>query len=86
MVPGFCRGSVCKEAHVVVSAHATVQAVWDLRAHPAMSTIFTAVYSDLRGKPVRDFATSLDAVNLRPPVRPYHDEDTPDWAHLDLGR
>lgn len=56
--------------------------VWEIRTDPRIRHIFETVYSDLRGYEVTDFVTSIDAVNVHPPIGPYQ-EDSKDWAHLD---
>ena len=33
-----------------------------------------------------EFVTSIDAVNVRPPIGPYYDPRAPDWAHFDCAR
>jgi hypothetical protein len=35
---------------------------------------------------VSEFVTSIDAVNMRPPIGPYYDPRAPDWAHFDCAR
>jgi hypothetical protein len=35
---------------------------------------------------VSEFVTSIDAVNVRPPIGPYYDPRAPDWAHFDCAR
>ncbi len=40
----------------------------------------------MQGREVRDFVTSIDAVNLRPPIGPYYNPAAPDWAHFDCAR
>jgi hypothetical protein len=62
-------------------------AAWRVRAHPAVRDVFTKVYSGLRGARVEEFVTSIDGVNVRPPVAPFYDaDDGADWAHFDLTR
>lgn len=63
-----------------------VRAAWEVRADPRVATLFEAAYSSLRESPVTQFVTSIDGVNLRPPVPPYHDPQAQDWAHFDVGR
>jgi hypothetical protein len=55
---------------------------WPVRGSEEVSTIFKEVYSDLRGHPVTELVTSLDAINVRPPIPPFA-QDTGDWAHVD---
>lgn len=63
--------------------------VWKVRSDKRMKSIFSSVYSQLRGYEIDDFVTSIDAVNLHPPIGPYAPEleegkiDEKDWAHLD---
>jgi hypothetical protein len=61
-------------------------AVTAIRADPRVQKIFTIIYSNLRGKPVTEFVSSLDGVNIRPPVPPYYNESMTDWAHIDISR
>ena len=61
-------------------------AAWRVRTHPAVRDVFTKVFSGLRGEPVREFVTSVDGVNVRPPVAPFYEPDGDDWAHFDLTR
>eukprot|EP00050_Salpingoeca_kvevrii_P012539 m.23372 g.23372 ORF g.23372 m.23372 type:complete len:342 (-) comp4107_c0_seq1:93-1118(-) len=56
--------------------------VWELRADERVRSIFTEMYSALRGRRVEDYVVSLDGINVRPPARPFHRPDE-DWAHLD---
>ncbi len=64
-----------------------VKAAWDLRCDERVHSVFRAAYSSLRGRAVDDFTTSIDAVNVRPPVAPFYDADSSrDWAHFDLTR
>lgn len=63
--------------------------VWKVRSDKRMKSIFSSVYSSLRGYEIDDFVTSIDAVNLHPPIGPYSsglekgEIDNSDWAHLD---
>jgi hypothetical protein len=42
------------------------------------------LYSNLRGYEIDDFVTSLDGLNFKPPIEPFHvDDDKNDWAHVD---
>lgn len=59
--------------------------VWHLRTDPRVREIFTAFYSNFRGKQVDDFVCSADGVNVRPPIGPFH-RDGHDWAHLDQSK
>ena len=63
-----------------------VRPAWEVRSDDRIRRVFAAAYSNLRGYPVDDFVTSIDAVNVRPPVAPYHYPETRDWAHFDLTR
>jgi|GEM_PF-3903149 len=65
---------------------AGVPAVWNVRASPAVSTVFSSVYSALRGKPAGPMFTSIDGINLRGARDRAHTERTADWAHLDQTR
>jgi uncharacterized membrane protein YgcG len=53
------------------------------RGDPIVRALFRAAYSDLRGRPVTDTVSSLDGVNIRPPIAPFYDEYTEDWPHID---
>lgn len=57
--------------------------VWAVRTDPRVRAVFEAAYTVLRGKPVTDFATSCDGLNLRPYGAPFRTAATKDWAHLD---
>lgn len=61
-------------------------AVTSIRSDPRVREVFTMVYSNLRKEPVTEFVSSLDGVNVRPPVAPYYDESMRDWAHIDISR
>lgn len=61
-------------------------AVTNIRSDPRVREVFTTVYSDIRGKPVTEFVSSLDGVNIRPPVAPFYDDSMRDWAHIDISR
>ena len=61
-------------------------AVSDLRADPRCETLFRLLYTELHGEPVEEVVTSVDGVNIRPPVEPLHDDRTEDWPHVDVSR
>jgi len=53
-----------------------------VRSSPIIEEIFKDVYSNFRGKPISQTITSLDAINVRPPIPPFA-EGNQDWAHYD---
>jgi hypothetical protein len=55
--------------------------VWAVRLDPRVRRVFEAVYSCLRGRRVRNLATSCDGLNVRPSGPPF--DKGKDWAHLD---
>jgi hypothetical protein len=61
----------------------TFPAVLQIRSHPKICQIFREIYSYLRGKEIRKFFTSMDGINVRPPVAPFYTKKSKDWAHLD---
>jgi uncharacterized membrane protein YgcG len=61
-------------------------AVANLRADPRCSTLFQLLYSHLHGTDVKELVTSVDGVNIRPPVEPFHTDRTEDWPHVDVSR
>lgn len=57
---------------------------WEFRSDPRIHKIFKTLYSDLRGHEVDEFVTSLDGLNFKPPIAPFHSSDEKnDWAHVD---
>ncbi len=59
--------------------------LWKVRTDTRVRDIFETLYSDLRGKSVKDFYCSIDGMTVRPPVKSFHTTDgyPSDWAHLD---
>lgn len=58
--------------------------VWAIRANDNIRTIFETLYSDVRGKEIKDFIVSGDGINLKPgTIGPYTTNKSRDWAHLD---
>ena len=55
---------------------------WPVRSSPIIEEVFKDVYSNLREKPISQTITSLDAINVRPPIPPFA-EANHDWAHYD---
>jgi hypothetical protein len=61
--------------------------VIEIRSSDRVNQVFQAAYSELREEKVSDFVSSLDGINLRPPIAPFYDaRTTEDWAHLDIGQ
>jgi hypothetical protein len=59
-------------------------AVLEIRTDDRIREIFEIVYSNLRETPVKDFFTSMDGINVKPPIPPFqNDSESKDWAHLD---
>mmetsp|Transcript_24937 Transcript_24937/g.69851 ORF Transcript_24937/g.69851 Transcript_24937/m.69851 type:complete len:266 (-) Transcript_24937:313-1110(-) len=58
-------------------------AVWGIRADPRIRKVFEAAYSHLRGYDCTDFYCSMDGMTVHPPIGPFADEISTDWAHLD---
>ena len=56
---------------------------WPVRSDPKVIGLFHDAYSRLRGHPVTETVTSLDGINIRPPIAPFTGANDPDWAHLD---
>merc|ERR1719238_578926 len=44
---------------------------WPVRGSPQVNTVFKDAYSALRGNPVTELVTSLDGINVRPPLPPF---------------
>lgn len=57
--------------------------VWTIRSHNNVRTIFEMLYSDVRGKPIKDFMVSGDGINIRPNINPIHKSTSNDWPHVD---
>ena len=58
--------------------------VWKIRTDPRVRRVFEAAYHDLRdGRKIKDFVSSCDGINIRPPGPPFYTDDAKDWAHLD---
>lgn len=51
--------------------------VWDVRTHPNVKDVYSLVYG------TTDLVPSIEMINVRPPISPYHDPTKPDWAHTD---
>jgi hypothetical protein len=60
--------------------------VADMRSHPRCVHLFRVLHSELRGVAVDELVTSIDGINIRPPVEPFHDDRTEDWPHVDVSR
>lgn len=59
-------------------------AVWSIRSHPNVRSIFEILYSDLRGEQITDFIVSSDGINIKPGcIGPYTKPSSVDWPHLD---
>lgn len=56
---------------------------WELRTSHELHRINSVLYSGLRGKRVDEFVTSIDGINVKPPIAPFAEPGKPDWAHLD---
>lgn len=56
---------------------------WPIRSAPEVVAIFQEAYTALRGEPVVELVSSLDAINIRPPIKPFTTPSAKDWAHID---
>jgi len=58
---------------------------WPIRQDPRMSDLFKQLYTELRGEPVEELISSIDGINIRPPIGPFFEGPSPqkDWAHVD---
>jgi hypothetical protein len=57
-------------------------AVWSIRSHPRVKTIFQILYSDLKGDLQDEFIVSSDGINIKPgSIGPF--DNHRDWAHVD---
>lgn len=56
---------------------------WPLRQDPKVSEIFSNLYSHVREKPIQDMVTSIGSINIRPPIKPFFNSNSKDWAHVD---
>lgn len=59
---------------------------WSVRQDPRVNNIFKELYTYIRDYEVDELVTSIDAINIRPPIEPFCDDKTADWAHLDQTR
>ena len=55
---------------------------WPVRGSSQVSQIFREAYSGVRGYEINETVTSLDAINVRPPIPPFEKPEN-DWAHVD---
>lgn len=72
----------------LIQSHAgQLPAVWECRTNPRIQSAFRQLYSGLRCRDVNHLVVSQDGINFRPrtPDSDFHEEGTPDWAHLDQG-
>ena len=56
---------------------------WPVRSSPKVNQLFLECYSNLRGYDVKRTVLSLDAINVRPPIAPFHTIHSRDWPHFD---
>ena len=56
---------------------------WPVRQDPKVHEIFCNLYSHLKQKPIQELVTSIDAINIRPPIEPFNKPNARDWAHVD---
>jgi hypothetical protein len=57
-------------------------AVWSIRSHSNIQTIFKTLYDDLRGEEQDEFVVSGDGINIKPGfIGPF--DNGRDWPHLD---
>ena len=56
---------------------------WPIRSSLEIIGIFQQAYTRLRGEDVIELVSSLDAIHVRPPIKPFASPKTPDWAHFD---
>lgn len=56
---------------------------WDIRQDPEIHKIFKECYSILRNEKIKETVTSIDGINIKPPIKPFYNENDEDWAHLD---
>ncbi len=60
------------------------KAVWTVRSDPNVRLVFKTLYSNLRGKTIRNYIVSADGINFKPgTVGPNCSNSKRDWAHVD---
>lgn len=57
--------------------------IWQIRSNDNIRKIFEILYTNLRGKEVKDFIVSNDAINIKPNNNEIITNRTRDWAHID---
>jgi hypothetical protein len=53
------------------------KAVWSVRLNPKVKQVYAQAYG------TDDLISSIDMINVKPPIEPFHDPDQIDWAHTD---
>lgn len=53
------------------------KAVWQVRVDPRVKHVYSLVYG------TSELVSSVDMINVKPPIAPYHDPSKKDWAHTD---
>jgi len=56
---------------------------WEFRQSPILLELYKDAYEGVRKREISEFVTSMDGINIRPPVEPFYDPEGPDWAHID---
>lgn len=60
------------------------EAIWEIRAHPHIKTIFKTLYDYFKQADINDYIVSGDGINFKPGfVGSCHRPSSRDWAHLD---
>lgn len=57
--------------------------LYKYRSDPKLHEIYSLAYSKIREREINEFISSIDGLNLRPPIEPFYKETDDDWAHLD---